>query len=370
MMDQKAYWVGFNKVRGIGAVRTRMLLDHFGDLSEAWMASRTALRQAGLGEKTTTDFLDVRDSINLEAELNRILEAGIQIITIEDSDYPTRLKSIEQPPPVLYIRGQMVDSDNYAVSIVGTRHKTAYGRQVATELASFLARNGITVVSGLARGIDSIAHEAALNANGRTIAVMGSGVDVIYPQEHRNLSARIIKDGALVSNYYPGTQPEGVNFPPRNRIISGLSLAVVIIEAGEKSGALITAEFAVDQGREVFAVPGPIYAPRSKGTNRLIRDGALPLNDFNDLLLAINLDQVAEFRYAKKVIPRSEIEKLLVDTLKNEPMYIDDIKAATGLSMEKISASLVMMELKGLIKKTGNMMYISIGDERSDYEVI
>jgi len=369
MLEQeKKYWVGFNRIRGIGAVRTKKLLDSFGSLSSAWNAPRSALEQAGLGKKITSSFLKERESFDLDRECEKILNAGIEIILLDDERYPQRLKNIEQPPPVLFIKGNISPEDNFSVAIVGTRAKTAYGKQVAQDLANFLARNGVTVVSGLARGIDSIAHEASLDAGGRTLAVFGSGVDVIYPPEHRNLAERIIKSGALISDYYPGTHPESRNFPPRNRIISGLSIAVIIIEAGERSGALITAEFAAIQGREVFAVPGPVYAPRSKGTNRLIRDGALPLVDFDELLTVLDLDQIAEYRYARKVLPQSDIELLLFNAMKNEPMHINDIKANTGLSMEKVSSTLVMMELKGMINKVGNMMYISISDDNSEYE--
>jgi len=368
-MDPRIYWVGFNKIRGIGSVKTKKLLDHFGDLSSAWEASESALLEAGLNLKTVKSFTQSRTTINLEEDLEKILEKGIQILTIIDDDYPQKLKSIEQPPPVLYLKGKFEETDNLAVAIVGTRHLTGYGRQVTLELSSFLARNGITVISGLARGIDSIAHDAAIASGGRTIAVLGCGVDIVYPPEHRALSQRIQEHGAIISDYYPGTQPEGINFPPRNRIISGLSTASVIIEAGEKSGALITAEFAANQGREVFAVPGPIYSPRSKGTNRLIRDGALPLTDFNELLAVLDLSQVKEYRYAKKVIQKDEIEELLSNVIKNEPLHIDEIKNATGLSMEKVSAALVMMELKGIVRKVGNLTYIYINEESAQYEV-
>lgn len=368
-MDPKCFWVGFNKIRGIGSVKTRKLLEFFGDLSVAWTASENALLEAGLNPKAAKSFIQARETINLDDEYNCILEKGIQVVTINDETYPQKLKSIEQPPPVLYIKGSFEESDNFAVAIVGTRHLTAYGRQVTQDLSNFLARNGITVVSGLARGIDSSAHEATLNAGGRTLAVLGCGVDIVYPPEHRALSQRIQDHGALISDFYPGTLPEGVNFPPRNRIISGLSLASVIIEAGEKSGALITAEFAANQGREVFAVPGQIYAPRSKGTNRLIRDGALPLTDFNELLAVLDLTQVEEYRYAKKVIQKDEVEELLSNVIKEEPLHIDEIKNVTGLSMEKVSAALVMMELKGIVRMVGNLTYISIADDMAQYEV-
>lgn len=368
-MDPKSFWIGFNRIHGIGYVRTMKLLRYFGDLSKAWSASEGELLESGLGKKVTRDFLNDRDSIDLDNELPKINSMGISVITIEDNDYPKNLRSIEQPPPVLYVKGKIEEQDDFAVAIVGTRHKTTYGRQVTIELAQFLVRKGITVVSGLARGIDSVAHEAILDEGGRTIAVLGCGVDIVYPPEHRQLARRIINNGALVSDYYPGTPPEGINFPPRNRIISGLSMATVIIEAGEKSGALITGEFAATQGREVFAVPGSIYAPRSKGTNRLIRDGALPLTDFNELLAALDLNLVEEYRYANKVIQKNEVEALISNVIKDEPLHIDEIKNTTGLSMEKVSAALVMMELKGMIRKVGNLAYISISDEMAEYEV-
>lgn len=361
------YWVGFSKVKGIGAARTRLLLDRFGDLSSAWNATGEQMREAGLSPKITQAFLDVRKNIDLDRELDHILRSEIRILTIEDNEYPKRLLSIEFPPPVIFVKGKIVETDEYAVAVVGTRHVSSYGSQVAGELGRFLAQNHICVISGLARGVDAVAHRAVLEGGGRTIAVLGSGVDVVYPPEHRELAARIIENGALISDYYPGTPPEGVNFPPRNRIISGLSLATVIVEAGERSGALITAEFAASQGREVFAVPGSIYAPRSKGANRLIRDGALPLLNFSDLLEVLNLSQVEEFRYAKQVLPENDIELLLMKTLQNEPMHIDEIKATLGLPMEKISAALVMMKLKGLVKETENLTYLSINETESGY---
>ncbi len=366
--DQKKYWVGFSKVKGIGAARTKKLLEYFGDLKSAWEAHEIQLIEAGLGNKTIQALFEVRKTLDLDGEFEKILQGGIKICTINDGDYPKKLLTIEYPPPVLYLRGEILEEDAYAVAIVGTRHITAYGRQVTEELARFLAQNRITVISGLARGIDSAAHRSALEAGGRTIAVFGCGVDIIYPPEHRALAEAVVKNGALVSDYYPGTPPDGVNFPPRNRIISGLSMATVVVEAGETSGALITAEFAASQGREVFAVPGNIYAMRSKGTNRLIRDGAIPLLDFAEVLEALNLDQVEEFRYAKKVIPENDIELLLMEALKNEPLHIDEIKASLSIPMEKISAALVMMRLKGLVKETGNQTYISIGEAQQDYE--
>ncbi len=268
--DPRLYWIGFNFVKGIGAVRFKALLDFFGDPAVAWNAPAEALMEAGLSAKIVENLNKVRTQVNLEKVYERMQAQGIHCLTWNDENYPRHLKNIDQPPPVIYVRGEMLPEDDWAVAIVGTRKVTSYGRQVAEEVATFLAQNRVTVVSGLARGVDAIAHQSALKAGGRTIAVLGSGVDRIYPPENRRLAEEMIDQGALVSDYPPGTAPDGTNFPPRNRIISGLALAVVIVEAGVTSGALITATFAAEQGRDVFAVPGSILAPQSKGTNRLI----------------------------------------------------------------------------------------------------
>ena len=359
-MDDQRYWVGFNQIKGIGSVRTKILLNFFGDLSEAWKSSPSLLLEAGLPKKIVDSFVKCRREIDLNKEWDLIQQLGISVITFNQENYPRLLQSIEHPPPVLFTKGIFVDEDDCSVAVVGTRRKTSYGKQVAGELSQFLASNGVTVVSGMARGIDTIAHQSALDAGGRTIAVFGSGLDVIYPPENRNLAEKIETHGVLVSEFHPGTQPEGVNFPPRNRIISGLSKAVVVVEADEKSGALITAKFAVDQSRDVFAVPGSIYAPRSRGTNRLIGDGAIPLFDFNELLLNLNLEQTAEFRYVQNTLPKNDLELLLLNTIRDEPLHIDEIQSITGLSTDKVSAGLVMMELKGFVRKVGNMMYLKI----------
>ena len=267
-MDDKKYWIGFNLIKGIGAVRMQGPIAYFGDLESAWRASPVDLAGAGLGLKVIERVVSARDSVDLDKVWERIEKQRTSILTWQDETYPQRLKEIDQPPPVLYIRGEYLPDDLFAVAIVGTRRVTPYGRQITEELSSFLAANGLTVISGLARGVDAIAHQAALKAGWRTIGVLGSGVDKIYPPEHRGLAEQMMAQGAIISDYAPGTPPEASNFPPRNRIISGLSLAVVVVEAGETSGALITAVFAAEQRREIFAVPGSILAPRSKGTNK------------------------------------------------------------------------------------------------------
>lgn len=368
-MEDKRYWIGFTLVKGIGAVRFQRLLDRFGDAESAWRAAPSELAEAGLSLKLIERLVALREKVDLSRIWNQIQAKNIQVLTWLDEGYPQRLKEIEQPPPVLYLRGELTGEDDWAVAIVGSRRVTPYGRQVTEKIASFLATNGVTVVSGLARGVDAIAHKAALNAGGRTVAVLGSGVDRIYPPENRALAEEMFEQGAVLSDYAPGTPPEASNFPPRNRIISGLTMAVVVVEAGETSGALITAEFAAEQGREIFAVPGNIFAPQSKGTNKLIQQGAFPLLSANDILQTLNLTRVGQHKAARKALPADEVEAKLLDAMSEEPQHVDEIRNQTGLPVEKVSATLVMMELKGLVRQVGNMQYVAVREVQSGYSV-
>jgi DNA processing protein len=362
MDGAKKYWIGFNLVRGIGAVRFHQILSYFGDLSLAWDAPAEAFQQAGLPERALQNFLRLRAEIDLDELYESILEQNITVLTTQDEDYPHLLQEIDQPPPVLYLRGSLLPADDLAVAVVGTRRVSAYGRQVAQDTAYFLAGHGLTIVSGMARGVDALAHQAALRAGGRTIAVLGSGVDVIYPPENRKLAEEIIDNGALVSDYPLGTQPEGINFPPRNRIISGLSLASIVVEAGERSGALITADFAVEQGREVFAVPGNVLSPMSRGTNRLIQKGACALVSPQDVLDVLDLERVTEHQAARQVLPADTTEAKILQVMDYDPMHVDDICAAVSMPVDKISAALTMMELKGLVQHVGGMRYTALRD--------
>ncbi len=364
----KRYWIGINLVKGIGAVRLRALLDHFGDAKPAWEGSPADLRAAGLSKTLVERFLKARSDVDLDALWDEIAAKNIRVMTWDDADYPARLREITQPPPILYLRGDFLEEDAWAVAIVGTRRVTSYGRQVTEEIATFLAQNGVTVVSGLARGIDGIAHQAALNAGGRTLAVLGSGVDRIYPPEHRNLAEAIIGSGAILSDYPPNTPPEASNFPPRNRIISGLSMGTIVIEAGETSGALITANFSLEQGREVFAVPGNVFAPQSKGPNKLLQQGAHPLLKPRDVLDVLDLTRVTEHRAARKTLPADATEAQLLDSLTHEPLHVDEIRAKTGLAVEKVSSTLVMMELKGMVRHVGGMNYVVARESQADYD--
>jgi len=358
------YWLGFNSVNGIGPARLRALLDFFGDIERAWRGSFDDLREAGLDRRSLTNLVEARQHLDLDQLLRRLEQSGAHVLTWDDDDYPASLRTVYDPPPVLFVKGAITTEDAWSVAIVGTRNPTAYGREVARQLAADLVRNRVTVVSGLARGVDAQAHRAALDGGGRTLAVLGCGVDVIYPYEHRRMAQEITEAGALISDYPLGTLPEAGNFPPRNRIISGLSLGVVVVEAGVTSGALITAQFATEQGREVFAVPGSILQRNSEGANRLIRDGARPVLSVEDILQELNLKQVAQQAEARTLFPADETEALLVSHLSSEPRHIDDVAHVTGLPMATVASTLTLMELKGLVRQVGGMSYVLSRDTR------
>lgn len=368
MGDQRLYWIGFNRVTGIGPARLQALLDAFGDVESAWNASPADL-EAVLGPAAAQALVRARGELDLQAEWTRIEALGVQVLTWADPDYPERLLEIDSPPPVLYLRGRLVPQDRWAVAVVGTRRPTPYGVSVARELATALAASGVTVVSGMARGIDGVAHRAALEAGGRTLAVLGSGLDQVYPPEHRRLAEEIAESGAVLSDYPLGTRPEPKNFPPRNRLISGLSLAVVVVEAGEGSGALITADFAAEQGREVFAVPGSIHSPASRGTNRLIEAGARPMLEPEQVLEALNLDALARQEQVEERLPEDETERRLLLAMSADPVHVDELTVRTGLPVDQVSATLALLELKGRVRQVGGMHYVRVREPGPTYRV-
>ncbi|MDO8674347.1 MAG: DNA-processing protein DprA [Dehalococcoidia bacterium] len=357
-MADTAFWVGFNRISGVGPARMRRLIDFFGDLESAWHASGKDLALAGLDSKSVELILLGRSKIDLDAEMEKLHRFDARVLTWADAGYPERLKEIEGSPPVLYVRGSLLAEDDWAVGVVGTRRATPYGRQAAEMLAADLARNKVTVVSGLAKGIDTVAHTAALGAGGRTIAVLGCGVDIVYPSENLNLARSIMEHGALISEYPIGTRPDAANFPPRNRVISGLSLGVLVVEAPESSGAQITVSFALEQGREVFAVPGNIFSSTSRGTNRLIQDGAKLVLTCQDVLEELNLTMVSQQLEMKELIPANETESLLLKCLTAEPTHIDEVRRESGLPIATVSSALVMMELKGMVRQVGGASYV------------
>ena len=368
-MDEVKYWIGFNIVRGIGPAKFQALLDHFGDLQSAWEATADELRAAGLDRRALRSLLSTREKLDLDAQVTRLEKASVKVLTWQSPEYPERLRHIYHPPPVLYLRGSLTLADEWSVAVVGTRRATVYGKEAARHIASELARTGVTVVSGMARGIDATAHKAALDSGGRTIAVLGSGVDVAYPAENRHLMLRVIEQGALLSEYALGTPPEASNFPPRNRLISGLVQGVVIVEAAERSGALITADYAVEQGRDVFAVPGNMFNRNSVGCNRLIQQGAKLVLSVDDILEELNLTMVAQQQELQAVVPENETESQVLDLLSSDPLHVDEIVRRTALPVSKVSSTLALMELKGMVRQVGGMNYILARESRPAYTV-
>lgn len=353
------YWLAFNRVKGIGPARFALLIGAFETARAAWEADPKDWRAAGLDERTATALTRQRQHIVPEDERDRLARLRVRALTLRHPGYPSLLREILQPPPVLYVRGTLESADDWAIAIVGTRRASAYGRQVTERLAGELAAQSITIVSGLARGIDTHAHSAALDAGGRTIAVLGCGPDLVYPPENARLAARIVESGAIVTEFPPGTQPEAGNFPARNRLISGLSLAVLVTEAPADSGALITTRFATEQGRDVLAVPGNITARGSYGANRLIQDGARLVLETADVLAELNLHLVPQQMELREVMPENATEGRLLDVLaaSGEPMHVDELCRTSGLPVAEVSGTLVMLELKGLVRQLAPMTY-------------
>lgn len=354
------YWLAWNRVPGVGPARFYKLLEEFGSMADAWEASAQSL-QPLIGEKVLKDWRDTRAQFDVDAELRQVANQGFRLYCFTDPDYPALLKKIADPPPVLYCRGHFEYGDDVAVAVVGTRNPTPLGAFHGKELASQLSAQGLTIVSGMARGIDSEAHRGALEGGGRTIAVLGSGLDVCYPRENRELMDKIAARGGVISEFPLGTQPLAKNFPARNRIISGLSLGVVVVEATDDSGSLITAEFALEQGRDVFAMPGNIDNEGSKGPHKLIRQGAKLVETYRDILddLALPYLAMEEIRSAgtEGLTPA---EAQVYQNLTREPVHIDGITRATGLGTAQVNSVLIQLELKGLVKNFPGQLYLKV----------
>jgi DNA processing protein len=335
------------------------LLDYFGDASTAWGAMLSDLKSAGLEPRVAEALLTARRTTDPDREMDRVHEAGSRVLTWDSETYPERLREVDDAPPVLYVLGEVAPQDSFAVAIVGTRRITPYGRAATAQLASELAQAGVTVVSGLARGVDTVAHSTSIESGGRTLAVLGSGVDIIYPPENKTLARRLVDEGAgaIISEYPLGTLPEPTNFPPRNRIISGLSLGVLVVEAGEKSGALITVSFALEQNRDVFAIPGPITSRMSDGPNRLLKQGASCVTCAQDILDELQIGMVSEHVEAVRSLPTDPTERMLLEYLQQSSQHIDELTNLSGLPASTVSAVLTMMELKGMVRHLGGMQY-------------
>ncbi len=363
------YRVGFNLIHGIGRVKLTQMENYFSRLEDAWQAPAVELKRAGLDSNSARTIVCRRPEISLDAEMEKLERFGVQAISYHDPAYPARLREIYDYPPLIYVRGSLLPEDEWCLAVVGTRRASVYGRQVTEEMVTDLIPNRITVASGLAKGVDTIAHRSALAAGGRTIAVFASGLDIVYPAENTELARRIIQQGALISEYPLGTKPRAEYFPRRNRIMSGMSLGVLVTEAGETSGALITANMALEQNREVFAIPGSILSPVSRGTNNLIKEGAKLVNRYTDILEELNLMSVACQLEMKEIMPASDNESQLMKHLSAEPLHIDEISHSSGLPAATVSSTLAMMELKGLVKQVGTMNYVLAREAREEYRV-
>ena len=359
--DAYAPWLALGRVKGLGGVGFKRLAAHFADPAQALFASGVELEQVeGLHRDVIEELVHFSDWRAIDEELRRTREAGVTIVPFNDPGYPARLRMIADPPAVLYMKGALAAEDERAVAIVGSRSASDYGRRVARDLARGLASLGFTVVSGMARGIDGTAHESALQAGGRTIAVLGCGVERAYPPEHERLYRRMADGGALISELPVGTRPLAFNFPARNRLISGLSLGVVVVEATEKSGSLITAALALEQGREVFAVPGEVGASRSRGSHRLIRQGAKLVESVDDIVeeIAPQLVRGGGGTQARVLPPSAGASaRKIFELLQDNSLQVDQLIERSALPAAQVLEILLDLELQGFIRQAPGKVY-------------
>ena len=356
-MTDKEYLVLLSTFVPFGPARIKLLLKYFGSARKIWQADIKTLFKLGLGVEKTEEFIAHRENFDEKGYFNRLNRLKINYLTIREEDYPRNLKEINDAPYVLYLRGKLKSADRAAVAIVGSRKMTAYGREVTNRFSSELASLGITIVSGLARGVDTEAHKSALGAGGRTIAVVGSGLDNLYPPENTKLADETAKHGAVVTEYPLGHPAVPLNFAARNRIISGLSRAVLVVEGAEKSGTLLTANHAASQGREVFAVPGQITSPLSGAPLFLLKNGARLATSPKDILEELNLQVKVDREALQKVMPTDKIEEKIIGFLENEPLHLDELARISTLGVSILSAKLTMMELKGIVRNLGGGVY-------------
>ena len=391
--DDLKYWVALNGIDGLGPKRFGMMERHFGNLEDAWHANRGELRDAGIGPSLIENIDAVRERVDPDAELDRLLRQGIRPIHLRSEDYPEHLAESPDAPAIIYVAGDFEPQDSNGIAIVGTRRATQYGIEMATNLAGELARYGITIISGLALGIDTAAHRGALKAGGRTIAVLAGGLDSIYPRQNRGLAREILESGSLISEHQLGARSKRDHFPRRNRIISGLSRGVIVVEAAKKSGATWTVKWALDQNREVFAVPGNATSPQSEGTNWLIQQGAKLTTCADDVLQELSVffghlerdQQVDRRRAASRIASEvsnrrpalssngstapkpapqcietlNETERVIVEALaaSDGPMHVDEVARSMPASVTDVMSTLTMMEVRGVVKCTEGALY-------------
>jgi DNA processing protein len=366
MYIDKEQLINLSAIPGVGATRIRALVAHFKSTEDIFNVSIKQLASVdGIDYKTAKNIKDYSDFEFGTQQVNKAKQEGIEVIDFWDERYPENLKKIYDPPAFIFMKGTIVKPDKYAISIVGTRLPSNYGKLVAEKIAKELAQKGLVIVSGLARGIDTICHWAALQVGGRTLAIMGSGLDHIYPGENQKLAEKIEQQGALISEFPMGTAPDAVNFPRRNRIIAGLTLGTIVVEAGVKSGALLTANYALEQNREVFAVPGNINSPKSMGTNQIIKDGAKLISSASDVLMELEPQlkhYLKEDETKSKFLPEdlSELEKTLLKNLSNEPIHIDKLANVIGKSTAETLSALLPLEFKDLVKQLPGKLFVRV----------
>ena len=358
-MRDLPFWIALSKVSTLGARRILRLIAYFGTAEEAFYATMEALLDAGLPTKAAKALCEERKIMNPQQVTEEIFAAGFSVITLAHADYPLLLAQIYDPPAILYYRGDLSVLSTPCVALVGSRKATEYGKNAALKFGSKLAESGVTVVSGMARGIDTWAHTGALQGGGPTVAVLGCGPDICYPPENIKLREKIVSCGILLSEFPPGTQPKPGHFPLRNRIISGLSQATVVVEAAEKSGALITADCALEHGREVFAVPGNVNSPYSRGCHRLLKEGAAMAENASDILIALGIT-VQEETAATGEQQLSAQQRRVMETLEYEPIHFDDICHRCGLSAPVLAATLVELELTGQVRKMPGNFFLRV----------
>lgn len=370
----RKYWAFLSLIAGVGSVRIKRLLECYGTPERVYhLTKEELLRIPTFGERLAQEFIRTRDEVDLDRFLQQCKEAEIYLICPEDSEFPANLQNIYDPPPIIYYRGRLKKEDMCSIAIVGSRKMTSYGQRVTRTLVTELVHQGFTIVSGMALGIDGIAHQTALEAGGRTIAVLGSGVDVVYPREHRGLYDAIQRAGAVVSTFPPGVAPERRNFPARNRIISGWAYGTVVIEAGEQSGALITADQALEQNREVFAVPGSIFSPLSAGTNALIQKGAKLVTTVDDILTELSSVTAAVPDGIRPVQLNlgcggtmgekscfTDQQKEIAALLEMGEMGLDELLNQLGVSVSELNTLLFEMELAGIVRQLPGLKFAII----------
>ncbi|MFH1090358.1 MAG: DNA-processing protein DprA [Pseudomonadota bacterium] len=358
------FWLALCLAPGVGAVLFSRLLENFKTPEAVFQASIQELsRVPRLPQKTALALTRFDWGLKVEGEIKKVRDRGCRLVRLCDAEYPPRLKQISDPPGVLWVEGELKEEDHTAVAIVGSRTPTDFGRRMSARLAGDLASAGVTVVSGMALGIDAAAHSGALAARGRTIGVLGCGLDVVYPPPNRDLYRKVPGSGALISEFPMGTQPEAGHFPQRNRIIAGLCVAVVVVEAGEKSGALITARLALDENREVFAVPGLAGSARSQGTHMLLKQGARLVETAADILEEVS-PQLEKHLKPPRIEPEPEemsrVELLVWEALSEDPVHLDVLGRKVGWTPSQMAPVLLNMELRGLIRRLPGNLYAKV----------